>query len=929
MSNFVKETPDFVLKEADFMKNFKKIIQIAKILLCLTALLLLSSCGGDEAFAIITENDGVYESEYEILYGADGKEAAESLSAAFSEKYGISLPCKSDSNANGELKIFVNSRGSDGAAALSNKIDAEYPKDIFYAWGYSFDGKSLFVYCNNSTYAQDALIKLLSSVMTDGGMKIPDGTYVISYKRISEYKEEQSAKEELEIAEAQKIRFDIALDKNTAFTNPEDGDYLGAFGGGITMEPSLSAGSDYPVPSVTPMPNAHPRVNINSSVLKKIKTLGDKQESAYTKVCELAEIEFYGEYGAEYSLALGLSVIEAKAMMYLLTERPVYAYEALVGIKNTLLSAQGGEESILLTAARVYDWCYPMLTARDKEQIVSGAEHLLCKTESLPFPPSELNNGGVSAELCAYLAFACAIYDEYPDWWRLCAGIFYYELPLDNAKLKLGLSSLGVSEYAPRKLGECLLASHIIKSLGAEHPYADELAGTVEFAFGYMMPNGKLLPVGDCKSSDGASLEIYSECALMTAALFGDASAEAYARELTDNYTSFSGSCEPLMTSAFLLILLAELPEGEEASPYRLPEIQYIPYDESVIARRTYDGFSAMVFMKIGASVGGADKHRDAGTFQIYYKGLLAGCGGSFEGESAHTEHYHRATASKCGLLIYDPDITDGVNYGGQETEGEVRNIVTEDYMTEDGVGYIYGAADYTELYSGADFAERRMLTLFGDNSDMPIMHFVFDSAVSENENAVKSFLLQVKEEPELKDTDGDGFYETVNVCSEGGRLTLTSVLGAEEIKKIGDGEQYFLGGEDLSPAGQGDGMWGRVEVRAQGSRASSMLNMICVTDTEIGDAPAPKPIEGDGYIGAQIEQNVAIFVNNNLQNELNLNIDSCSSEDAECFVSGVGAGTWCVSVNGTPYARIRALKDGSLIHFSVPAGEISLVKTE
>ena len=88
---------------------------------------------------------------------------------------------------------------------------------------------------------------------------------------------------------------------------------------------------------------------------------------------------------------------------------------------------------------------------------------------------------------------------------------------------------------------------------------------------------------------------------------------------------------------------------------------------------------SVVAMMKIGEYYFGNHQHLDFGSFQIYYKGLLAGEGGNY-GEYGNKEHYMYTTKSIAHntMLVYDPEEdkeTDdrnaryNVNDGGQKAQ--------------------------------------------------------------------------------------------------------------------------------------------------------------------------------------------------------------------------------------------------------------------
>ena len=78
----------------------------------------------------------------------------------------------------------------------------------------------------------------------------------------------------------------------------------------------------------------------------------------------------------------------------------------------------------------------------------------------------------------------------------------------------------------------------------------------------------------------------------------------------------------------------------------------------------------AMAYMRIGERWAN-HHHLDAGTFQLYYKGILAFNPGRYDAYGTeHDYNFNKETISHNGLLIYDPNETmpnNVVNSGGQK----------------------------------------------------------------------------------------------------------------------------------------------------------------------------------------------------------------------------------------------------------------------
>ena len=205
--------------------------------------------------------------------------------------------------------------------------------------------------------------------------------------------------------------------------------------------------SPFAHPPVYPEKGKHPRVMVSSHNIDKIKENLTKPQnkSAYESYLEYTEKEMTGEYsGSTFEL---LTHIEAKAFRYLMTGEELYGYQAIYNIKNAILTAEHIEIDpyrayglTMYVAACVYDWCYDLLTEKDKSDITKGAVNLLAKRMEVGCPPAKVGAIAHHTVECqilrSYLSFAIAVYDEHPDIYEFVAGRLYNDIvPAQNFML--------------------------------------------------------------------------------------------------------------------------------------------------------------------------------------------------------------------------------------------------------------------------------------------------------------------------------------------------------------------------------------------------------------------------------------------------------------------------------------------------------------
>jgi heparin/heparan-sulfate lyase len=222
------------------------------------------------------------------------------------------------------------------------------------------------------------------------------------------------------------------------------------------------------------------------------------------------------------------------------------------------------------------------------------------------------------------------------------------------------------------------------------------------------------------------------------------------------------------------------------------------------------------------------------------------------------------------------------------------------------------------------------MLTVMTESKDIPMLFFVYDDVTSKNEKAIKKFLLHTINEPKI---DGN----TVTVTQEGGKLVLTSLLGADRIEGIGGKGKGFWAGEDGTNGyniadqvedGWEDSLWGRVEINATGRATDKMLNVIYVTDKDGGRDITPMLIDTDKLAGAYADGVAALFAKS--RDGEDGEIEFTLPSDAEVYVTGLSDGKWNVTGGFVGEVQTESTSDGTpsgLIRFTASAGRVSLKK--
>ena len=552
------------------------------------------------------------------------------------------------------------------------------------------------------------------------------------------------------------------------------------------------------------------------------------------------------------------------------------------------------------------------------------------------FPPTEqqamTGHGSERQILRDYLAFAIAIYDEYPGWWTFIAGRFYEEfVPVRNAYYAAGYVPQGLSNYLPLRFGSDLWSAWLVKSATGTLPYnASDMKRVMRTAYANVT-NGynRVFEEGDDGgSSGGETLNQLAFCGMMAGYLFDDDTAMSWA-----DFGHYS-----YVDAVSYLILQSGDAVGDKN--HRYDDMDLIVYNGAwlgqMITHSNWDlNGSATVKMKIGGRMTANHDHADAGSFQLYYKGLLAGDSGCYdEYDSTHHIQYHQATVAHNSIVLQN-----GSTVYGQKQPGEVGSLSAWENSsyktgTVNGVSYGYADAEQTiplYAYLAGDVADayvagagvtrfdRRMLAVYDtDNAEAPLYFFVFDDIVSNNASYKKIFLLHTKNEPEI-------VGKTVTTTHEDGKLVLQNVFGGDNITKVGGtGHNYDVGGiQKTTAGGENDGYWGRVEISpATGNNENVLLNVMYVCHKDDSPSLSAQSISTAEVKGAVIGNTAAIFVTSATRRSTEFSFTAPGDGYLHYYVSGVAAGNWKVIVGGKTVNFDAATSDGGFLTFTALAGE-------
>ena len=684
-----------------------------------------------------------------------------------------------------------------------------------------------------------------------------------------------------------------------------------------------------------------------------------------------------------------LAIIEAKAFMYQISESDQYGLEAIRMMKDFLSVIEDVDDGNrcrvfgegMFVAALVYDWCYDLLGPDDRAELIRGVQEKLCKPlvphpDTRPghvdqlrmevnFPPNL--QGAISDHGCErqilrdYLAFSIAIFDQDRSWYDYVAGRIYEEyVPVRNYYYESGYSPQGISTYLDMRFGSDIWSAWLLKTATGVLPYNGEnMQKVMHTAYAHVTEYGddgvKIFSSGDeeshCEwqeSSGMARLKQLATAGMISGYLFNDPTPMRWAAYSDYGYVE----------APRYMILKSSGVDSDPARRY--DNLALITYNGGflgqMIAHKAFGNNKASVFMKIGNRTTSGHDHADAGSFQIYYRGLLAGDAGYYDRyNSQHWANYHQSTiAHNSIVLMRGTDETYTVLQ--QKRPGETRSFdsgtnpwLGDTYKTGETTGHAYGYDNGvpTYAYIAGDIADaydpdvisrldRRMLTVFDtDRSDVQLYFFVFDYVVSKNANDKKAFLIHTLFDAPTIDEDtnsatiinGQGKLVVQPVHCGSGGATLTAV----PCRKANG---YNVGGTSYpTENNKDDCYWGWLQISpSTNEKYTPMLTVMFVGDKWGSPTAETLPayhFSNTKVQGAAIGNTIAVFVaqEDPIAESVGFyttGVPSSGNDERNYYVSNVAAGNWVVhSSNGTE--AVTATEEGHFLTFSAPTGTIVL----
>ena len=736
-----------------------------------------------------------------------------------------------------------------------------------------------------------------------------------------------------------------------------------------------------------PKAGEHPRLLFTKDMIPDIVRALDDPRFAEARALldQRAATEYEGILGTPYYHQTGrkgihnndepgLGIISTKAFMYAIYGDKELGYQAIDAMQNYLLTVNirfiycdqcRDFGNILYTVSRVYDWCYDLLTDDEKHRLVAGVTNYVLAGDcgllqsddptfrnyggtrkmEVSYPPKLqgcfTGHGSEGQVTKHYMSGAIAFFDEYPDWWEYVAARYFNTfIPARNAIYKSGSVPQGIS-YGSSRQSYDLWAAFAHTVLFGKNPHDDTMLDTVKSCWQTELPNESFWNDGDNSQKDmrAVSTGVLSENSLIAAALYRDSGL------LAQRAHGFPSLMSPSSKSPEFFIYVSRILDLEIAENRHegYSPVSYISlYLNRMIARRQWDDeTSPAVFMKGGERSTANHEHKDAGTFQIFYKDLLARDSGIYD---SYGSPYSTGTIGHNGVTVFNPakaDTLGGWYSGGQRGIGESANLeewltrkrhaVAEkegaSYSIKDGkTEYAYIASNIAPAYDeDVEYLSRRMLSIFTESAEFPLIFACYDR-ITANPAFRKAVLLHAEEEPRIEDN-------TVTLTHGGGKL-VAKYLSDSEISLDplgGENRNRMINGKQCGVSKfRGEGwraLWGRVEVvPKEGNLTDDVLAVMYVTDEENENTLKVEKISAQGIIGATVMNNALLFIKSLVCPDSLYELEVAGEGDMTYYVSGLSEGKWRIKVGGKSLT-VKVSADEKFARFVAPAGKLTITK--
>ncbi len=981
-------------------------------------LLVLTSCKSNESETVTVFSGG--ESEYSIVISESASVEIKELADGLASLSGASPEILTDASSEKAFEILIGDTKRNVIPSLITELKEAASTQRFNYLIAERDGKLVILADRDEGYAY-ALDYIKETFISGDAFAIPKDYFAIKSVSWDIYYSSDRYYDKL-IAEADKNRYEEGNDQfNNEMNRYDDnnGNAIMTVGQATEYYKQLAASfntadfgtytsseftskNTYDAPTFYPG-ESHPRILFTENTIDTVREnlTASQNSSAYRKYLTLSSAPCDGKFKSltgtmseNYDAGMA-GQIEAKAFRYAMTGEKIYGYEAIYASKNAILTidvpltlsdACRRYGHLMYVVSCVYDWCYDLLTEKDKTELINGCVNILGKAQEIVRYKDSANkapiaqgvyhgHGSEDQLLVDYLAFAIACFDEAPEIYELCAGrILNDYTEAQNYLYSSGSHGEGINYGVHR--GMSTIVSNILfnkMSDGVEYPFSDaleEIAITMTY---YIRPDDQPFRIGDLNENHTAyKWQGMGALSFYVGTLYDNDYLKSIAYKYLDNFTYFSNGTNSLSAIQFLAINDPEqsyiyegtAPLTRTTGVGVMENGELVWPDRNIFARSANNDENAFaLYMTMPDYYIAGHAHMECGSFQIFYKGILASDSGRYSSWGGdHHFGYTAQTVASNSLIIFNPNLvgtyddyrTNLIYTGGQSIKNCTRlPTLLDDHITyptaynwceslgtanveKDGVYlYSYMGGDMTGAYDEetVDEVTRYMVAVATGYASAPLVFLTFDRITSDDASYHKAALIHTQEAPIITE---DGFAIVTNTKNGNNGKMIVQTVGYDTKYDVigGEGKEYWIAGVDengnysladgynmstsvtLVEGSIAEYGWGRIEISpAEEALTNHMLTVMYVTDADNNSAPVKaENITSDNLSGAMIFGKAILFPTNEklLKSESSFTL----TKSGECFIAGVSAGTWTVT-HGTETQMVTVAEGENLLTFT------------
>ena len=721
----------------------------------------------------------------------------------------------------------------------------------------------------------------------------------------------------------------------------------------------------FPPPPVYPVTGEHPRVLLRKQDVAVIRARLDHPENAgiWKQVREMAaEPTIEGLDPKKHTSPRGLynvrvlRVIEAKAFVWLMTgDRAMgeSAVKSMLGVldstqfrKSVNATRQSGET--IFAVGLVYDWCYPLMTPEQRKRVIERAE-ALCRRMEVGFPPnrrqgSVTGHAGEAQIFRDLFCYGIAVYDESPEMYRITAGWVFGELAAARRFFYPSGRHHQGSDYGPYRFQWEMFGAQAVRRLCGRDLYGRDAANMAYDWLYNRTPDGAMFQVGDDHKQDFSFMS-FPEAPFYLYTWARSPLAKAEFR-LQNGMKWAQG--DPV------IYLVLNEPDVKPAKIADLPLTHYFPMPLPAMTARSGWGFGRAADPVVVEMLGAGFQfnnhhHQDAGSFQIYHRGLLAADLGQY-GRSYGSEYdlnFNKASIAHNLLQVRDPQVKPAwprrpdkttFDFVGSQVRpnngGEPKDLdflLKKGYRIGGTAAHAFGPDARLPLYSHlkCDLSQaygtrvkryfRSFVYVNTNDPEVPAVLTVFDHATAARPEFEKIWIMNTYLKPKIANNTVTAVWDKMGYA---GQLKAVSLLPENAV--IASAPALTVGGRMFKPVKPDlpSASAFRTEIRPREKAAvDTFLTVIGVGKAGKPLAFEAKTVPGKTTVGAAFK-NYAVYFSADarlLTDAFELAVPD--GKDVRVVVTDLAPGRWEAVMAGKPLARRKVPEADGTFFFVAPQG--------